>query len=278
MAKLRYKLVTDEPRDAARLIDRFFLYIDILGFADLVMNSPDRVADLYEIVSSLNAHRHGSFGTIVFSDTILIYPKFKSGIGKQADSYFIMYLCEFAQDLMYRMRNRDIYFRAVITQGKFTHYILNNIPCFYGPALVDAYNSEKKIKAVGLFIDSRCALKSTLFHTQPFNDKYDYVHLWQSMEIFQPHGVYAFPYPDPSSFEEEDYQWELARDALIFSNIARNRNHPDPDVGEKHRNTWDLLYNRYPKVLGQLEAANFDPRVFCPGMDWSESIKRAKLD
>ena len=41
-----------------------------------------------------------------------------------------MYLREFAQDLMYRLRNKDIYFRGILTQGKFTHYLLEGIPCF----------------------------------------------------------------------------------------------------------------------------------------------------
>jgi hypothetical protein len=43
----------------------------------------------------------------------------------------------------------------------------------------------------------------------------------------------------------------------------------------KHENTWDVLRARYPKILDQLEGANFDPRVFCPKLDWTESIKRA---
>lgn len=276
MAKLRYRLVTNEPGDATRLADRYFLYIDILGFADLVMNAPDRVADLYEIISSLNAHRHQSFGTIVFSDTILIYPKFKRGMAKRADSYFVMYLCEFAQDLMYRLRNKDIYFRAVLTQGKFTHYYLNDVPCFYGPALVDAYHSEKNIAAVGLFMDKRCTTKSEVFHTQHFDERYDYVHLWQLLEEFEPNGLNQFPYPDATYFVETDFQWELAKDALILSNIARNRGASDPKISQKYTNTWNLLHARYPKILDQLEAANFDPRVFCPGMDWTESVRRAK--
>lgn len=276
MAKLRYKLVTNEPGDATRLVDRYFLYIDILGFSDLVMTTPDRVADLYEIISSLNVHKHQSFGTIVFSDTILVYPKFKRGVGKQADAYFVMYLCEFAQDLMYRLRNKDIYFRAILTQGKFTHYLLNGVPCFYGPALVDAYNSEKKIQAVGLFMDNRCTSHSGVFHTQPFDERYDFVHLWQLLDEFEPRGLNPFPYRDAFKFEQSDFQWELAKDALILSNIARNRSSADPKISLKHANTWHLLHHRYPKILDQLEDAKFDPRVFCPGLDWTESVKRAK--
>jgi hypothetical protein len=271
-----HKPVTNEPEDLTPLVDRYFLYIDILGFADLVMNAPDRVADLYEIISSLNAHEHQSFGTIVFSDTILVYPKFERGVGRRADAYFIMFLCEFVQDLMHRLRNKDIYFRAILTQGKFTHYFLNDVPCFYGPALIDAYKSEKQVKALGLFMDRRCTSRSDVFRTQPFNDRYDFVYLWQSLEEFEPHGVNPFPYADASLFEQMDLQWRLAEDVLMLSNIARNRNSTDPGISLKHANTWKLLYARYPKILDRLEGADFHPRVFCPGLDWTESVRRAK--
>jgi len=276
MVKPLHKPITNEPDDPTPLVDRYFLYIDILGFADLVMNAPERIVDLYEIISSLNALRHESFGTIVFSDTILVYPKFERGVGRRADAYFIMYLCEFVQDLMHRLRNKDIYFRAILTQGKFTHYFLDDVPCFYGPALVDAYKSEKQVKAVGLFMDRRCTSRSEVFRTQPFNDRYDFVYLWQSLEEFEPYGTNPFPYPDPSLFEEMGLQWGLAEDVLILSNIARNRSATDPGVSLKHTNTWKLLHARYPKILDRLEKENFHPRVFCPRLDWAESIRRAK--
>ena len=44
---------------------KYFLYIDILGFSSLVMQ--DRIRDLYDRLDSLNAHKHPSFSTIVFS-------------------------------------------------------------------------------------------------------------------------------------------------------------------------------------------------------------------
>jgi hypothetical protein len=276
MTTPKYKPITNEPDGLTPLVDRYFLYIDILGFADLVLNAPDRVADLYEIISSLNVHRHESFGTIVFSDTILVYPKFERGTGLRADVYFIMFLCEFAQDLIRRLRNKDIYFRAILTQGKFTHYFLDTIPCFYGPALVEAYKSEKQVKALGLFMDRRCTSRSDVFHTGPFNDRYDFVYLWQSFEGFEPHGNNPFPFPDASLFSEMDLQWTLAEEVLMLSNIARNRDNTDTNIGIKHTNTWELLRTRYPKILNQLEGANFHPRVFCPKLDWTESIKRAK--
>lgn len=276
MKKPKYNPITNEPDDLIPLRDRYFLYIDILGFADLVLNAPERVADLYETISSLNVHRHESFGTIVFSDTILVYPKFEPGIGRHADAYFITFLCEFAEDLMHRLKNKDIYFRAILTQGKFAHYFIDSIPCFYGPALVDAYKSEKQIKAVGLFMDRRCTSHSHTFRTRPFNDRFDFVYLWQSLEEFGPDGFNPFPYPDASAFEQMDLQWGLAKDVLMLSNIARKRSNADPNISMKHSNTWELIRCRYPKILDGLEEANFNPSVFCPKLDWAESVKRAR--
>ena len=277
MAKPQYRFLTNEPTENDILMDRYFLYIDILGFADLVLNEPERVKDLYEIISTLNVHRHESFGTIVFSDTILVYPKIERNIGRQTDAYFVMYLCEFAQDLLYRLANRNIWFRAILTQGKFTHYLLNEIPCYYGPALVEAYLGDKKgnLDAVGLFMDRRCTQRSTVFDSASFNGRYDFVYLWQSLDDFEPNGLYSFPFENALEVSEADLQWKLAQDALMLRNIARNRAATDDRVAQKHKNTWKLLHARYGKILDALEADNFNPRVFCPKYDWTAAIERA---
>lgn len=279
MAKPKYTFVMNEV-EGSELVDRYFLYNDILGFGDLVMREPDRVADLYEIISTLNAHRHDSFGTIVFSDTILVYPKFRRNLGTRSDAYFVMYLCEFAQDLMYRLVSRNIYFRAVLTQGKFTHYLLNEIPCFYGPALVNAFRSEKKIKAVGLFMDNRCLSVSDIFKTCPFNEEYSFVYLSQSLDEFAPQGsaLYPIPFPDAALFRDMDLEWALAQDVLMLKNISESRTSSDSGIREKHNNTWQLLHSRYGFIMDELERNDFHPRVICPGLDWTESMKRAQSE
>jgi hypothetical protein len=92
--------------------ERFLLYIDILGFSELV-KTPERVAELYKIINYLNVHRHDVFTTIIFSDTILVYNN-KHAAGLREVQYLIMYLCEFAQDLFYRLIGRDIHFRGYL--------------------------------------------------------------------------------------------------------------------------------------------------------------------
>ena len=109
--------------------DRCLLYIDILGFADLVSESNARIQDLYEIIASLHVHDHPSFKAIIFSDTILVY-NVEGDDTRRDRSYLVMYLCEFAQDLQRRLTEKDIFFRGVSVRGYFTHYELNQIPCF----------------------------------------------------------------------------------------------------------------------------------------------------
>ena|ERR1700674_441078 len=123
-------------------------------------------------------------------------------------------------------------------------------------------------------MDRRCTPRSDVFETRPFNDRYDFVYLEQSLEEFAPGGFN--PFPDATIFEQTDLQWGLAEDVLMLSNVARKRSDADPNISMKHSNTWELLRSRYPVILDQLEEANFYPRVFCPKLDWTESMKRAK--
>jgi hypothetical protein len=73
---------------------KYLLYIDMLGFSDLVRKR-GAVKKLYTTINNLNVHQHYAFKTIAFSDTLLVYntitPKYQHG-----RHYLIMLLCEFA--------------------------------------------------------------------------------------------------------------------------------------------------------------------------------------
>ncbi len=73
--------------------ERFLLYIDVLGFTDLVSQSNARIDDLYEVIASLHVHNHPSFKVIIFSDTILVY-NVEGEDTRRDRTYLIMYLCE----------------------------------------------------------------------------------------------------------------------------------------------------------------------------------------
>ena len=81
------------------MANRLFLYIDILGFKDLVKSGGD-IAMLYRTIDELNVHRDRDFTCIVFSDTILVYGAENwLGVSNQG----VMWLIEFAQDLFFRL-------------------------------------------------------------------------------------------------------------------------------------------------------------------------------
>jgi hypothetical protein len=45
--------------------NKYLLYIDILGFSDMVKNDYMKINKLFDHVNSLNVHRHTAFQTIV---------------------------------------------------------------------------------------------------------------------------------------------------------------------------------------------------------------------
>lgn len=104
-------------------LDRVLLYIDILGFAEMTRREPGTVTRVYKILDSLNAHKHHAFRTIAFSDTVLVYNPVPAKSDEERQ-YLIWYLIEFAEDLQHRLIGQDIYFRAIVTSGGFSHYKL----------------------------------------------------------------------------------------------------------------------------------------------------------
>jgi len=74
------------------------LYIDILGFSNLVEEKPRKINMLYRIINFLTVHSHYAFKTIVFFDTSIVYNR-KDPVSDYDRNYLVMYACEFAQDL-----------------------------------------------------------------------------------------------------------------------------------------------------------------------------------
>lgn len=161
---------------------KYSLYIDILGFSDLVKRDPLQVEKIYGVLDSLNVHSDDIFRTIVFSDTVVVYNRIdpKPDDAKAHES-IVCYSIEFAEDLHHRLTGQGLYFRAVQVYGEFQHYALENIDCFFGEALIDAYAQEKKIPSIGLFIDTTCNQYNRYFLTEPFGDHLLFVYLNRSV-------------------------------------------------------------------------------------------------
>ncbi|RZJ57875.1 MAG: hypothetical protein EOO55_02355 [Hymenobacter sp.] len=258
-------------------MDKYFLYIDILGFSDLVKSDTSKVDELYEIIASLNVHEHDIFKAIIFSDTILIY-NVSEPRTEHDYKYIVMYLCEFVQDLQDRLAGRNITYRAIITKGQFVHYEINGIPCFYGNALIDAYNSEKDIQAIGLFMDNSCIKYCDIFDYVDFDDKYKFVFTTKIMDKLEFEYNGDFPI-DEYWVEQTDLGWLVMPEILTLENIYKSSiGHPVEKVKVKHINTIKLYMSRYPKTMKELIGNDFAPNSISPGTNWQEKIDRYPED
>lgn len=251
------------------MTDRFLLYIDILGFTEMVSSEPRKVARIYSILNTLNAHKHASFKTIVFSDTILVYNV--DVATKVSDKeYLVMYLIEFADDLHHRLTGQDIYFRATLVAGDFSHYPLENVECFYGAALIAAHNAEKEIPSLGLFIDNECSKFNLYFRHAPFNSEYSFVYLNQSIESLDKFNGGQFPVLG-RRIQVEDVAPEVVWQIRFLKDVYKNmRAHKVPSVRAKFLAAWDLYKQRYPQMLRVLENNGFDPSSLGESPGWME--------
>lgn len=235
------------------MTERYFLYIDILGFKELIQDS-GIVEELYDIIDSLNVHRDKDFTTIVFSDTIVVYG---SDIWNGAPDQVLMWLTEFAQDLHYRLIAKDIHFRAFITRGDFYHYKLKNLDAYFGQALVKCYEKDKGVKCTGLFMDADLAPWSRIFKTSRYDQDVYFVHMMQHLDSI------SWPYESyPVSGEYlESTGMETWVVYLLYyvKNVYLHMNNSELSDGvrEKYKNTWRMLSEIHDGLLRRLQECDF---------------------
>lgn len=249
--------------------DRLFLYIDILGFKELIESGGD-VFDLFQTIDELNVHNDNDFHCIVFSDTILVYGDDR---WLSAPSQAVMWLVEFAQDLFYRLIVKDIHFRAYITIGDFHHYKLNNIEAYYGQALVDCYTKEKDIQCVGVFIDNSLVKYSDIFHTNKFDDNCHFVHVMQHLDqISAPYNSYPLSGYELKATGMEWWTVYLLRYLETIYHHGQDASLSER-VRQKHRNAWAMISTRHGGLLQRLVTVNFDFASVVE-IDWTEPLAR----
>lgn len=256
--------------------DRFLLYIDILGFSEMTRKEPRKVARLYSILDSLNVHKHESFKTIVFSDTILAYNHVKPKNDDERN-YLVWYLTEFVEDLHRRLTGQDVYFRAILTAGDFSHYRLKNIDCFYGSALISAYLAEKNIPSLGLFMDDSCVPYNRYFPLAPFDAGMSFVYLNRSIENLSNGWGDDPPLPLPAEgLDMWSFAPDLPWDIRFMKNVYQNmRSDSSPQIRTKFLTAWDFYEQRYPRMMARLVATDFnvDSVSTVPG-HWDEVTKQ----
>ncbi|MDO8805242.1 MAG: hypothetical protein Q7R35_12505 [Elusimicrobiota bacterium] len=255
---------------------KYFLYIDILGFKDLVPLGQKRVHELYQLINALNVHDHYAFSVLVFSDTILVYNK-TDPINDHDHSCIVMYAIEFVKDLLYRLIGKDIFFRATLRYDEFNHFKLSNLNAFYGPALIEAHRDEKINTGTGLLLHKTVWARNDIFKTVYFSDEYCFVFLNQTLDTVL--GQYGPNVPfsvSGTDFENQDFPLDIAKDVIFLKSIYQNMlEHPDPQVRTKFLTTWQMYRTRFGAILDALEKSSFNPKVLVPSLDWSKYINQA---
>jgi hypothetical protein len=254
--------------------EKLFLYIDILGFSDIVENG-HRINALFAEIDRLNVHTDNGFRTIVFSDTILVYANdgWMGSIEGQRSA--VMWLVEFAQDLFYRLLHLGMHFRAYLTRGDFFHSKREHFESFHGKALVDCYVKEKTIQAMGVFMANSLVPLSHVFHVTPYDNECSFVHVMQTLDNVSFKGE-AYPL-DPILVQGMDLEWQLAEDVLYLRNIHRHMNDgalPE-SVRGKYAATWALIESRHATLLEVLVASGFNPAAIGASPEWPRAIARA---
>jgi|APTNR8051073442_1049403.scaffolds.fasta_scaffold00090_6 hypothetical protein len=254
-----------------------FLYLDILGFSELI-KTPRKADQLFATLDSAALHRDSNFRAIAFSDTLLAYHTHDElkGSGKAVE---LMYLIEMVQDIFIRLIGSGIYFRAIITEGAFHHSQLKHLQAYYGQALIEAYQKEKSIIGTGLYLDRKLDRFNQVFRSRPYSQDYSFVFLTHTItkltprlaDVIEGFEVFADPdFPIPGEvLTMQDLHYGIYPEFLHLREVyTLRKSHPSPDIRAKHLATWDMYEQAYPKLIKSLIASECDVSGIAD-MDWS---------
>jgi hypothetical protein len=260
---------------------RLFLYIDILGFSEIVRNN-ENVLRLYRLIDQARIHHDSHFRVIVFSDTIVAY-NINSNYSDEPKAVEVMYLIELTQDFFHKLIGTNIFFRAIITEGEFFHTELDNLQAYFGEALVDAYSDEKKLTGTGLFVHKKLRKSNQVFRFKDYSDKYDYIYLthicsgitsWLARDVEKIERPDFSEYPlHPDLLTSAGYEYMVYPELVHFKEVYQNMNsHLDPKVRSIYLSTWNMYTLAYPGLMQSLVRSKFDPNGMSI-LDWRRAKK-----
>lgn len=238
-------------------MNRPFLYIDILAFGAMVKEKSPKIDYIFKVFDSLNVFHHPFLQTVIFSDTILVFPKDEE-ISQRSNDYFITYLIEYGQQLFYRLSPKNIYFKGIITYGDFNFKQMSNFQAYHGDALVETYKDESNLEGFGLYINQELKEDVVIFKTVPFDDKYEYVLLCQSF-VNLSRDIDKLPV-DLNIFQATDTYFRIEEDLRFFREIHYIKDHhPIEKVRNKYQKVFDIYKTNISPLFAQLEADGFVP-------------------
>lgn len=247
----------------------------MLGFSDMV-KTPQRVLDLFQIIDRLNVHRHDAFRCLMYSDTLLVYNLFDPKTPYDRH-YCVLFLAEFAQDLLYRIIGRNYYFRGILRRGPFFHKRFDNLDAFFGKSLIQAYRDEKSLIGCGLFIDQSILPDNWVFPTIRHCEQYHYVFLTQHIHKASEYGAYGYPF-DGFALDSTGTT-SLTYSQLLFLKDVYEKaaNHPNPSVRSKFQATWSFYHNKYPALCDIWCSSNFNLSAIASA-DWNSAATGFKKE
>jgi hypothetical protein len=238
-----------------------FLYIDILGFENIVRTNPTKVNTIFEIFDSLKVFRHSALQTVVFSDTVLIFNKDENF---PAD-YYCTYLVEYAQELFYKLSMINVYFKGILTSGEFEFSQLANIQSYYGLALIDTYKDEGTLEGFGLYVDKNISNEIIVFDKVPFTEKYEFILLCQGLKNLYTATNGVLPI-DINLLTETDTYSRIDEELRFFREIEYiKQNHPVKKVKNKYQKVYDIYKKELPLFFAKFEEEGFLPIVINDG-------------
>ncbi|MEW7857257.1 hypothetical protein AB2M95_15220 [Pseudomonas chlororaphis] len=251
--------------------DRFLLYIDILGFSEMVRKERRKVVRVYKILDTLNVHGRSDFKVIVFSDTILVYNNIPA-TSDQDRAHCVQTLVEFASDLHNRLVGQDIFFRAVLVKGDFEHYKLKNVECFFGGALINAYHAEKEIPSLGLFISDECKAFGLRHPTAPFSQGLSFVFLCEGLQTLSTLAAGVWPI-NLGGNPAEAFALSTPWDVRFLKDIyVQMREHSSPAVRTKFLTAWDFYQRKYDAAMNILVREDFSVSALATS-NWEQASK-----
>ena len=241
--------------------NKAFLYIDILGFSELVKNNSPLIRKIFNTIDSLHVHRDIKFRAIIFSDTVLIFSD-----DRDSDPIHILitYLVEYAQLLFYRLNYYRVYFRAILTIGEFNCIEFANFIGFYGMALINSYNAESTLRGFGLYVDKSISNEVFIFDKINYDEKYDYVILCQSMYSLYKDCLGILPVNNNLLTETDTYS-NLKEELRFFQDIYDSMNTiDDKRIQMKYHEVYKLYKSYMPTFFEKFEELGFTMSTICP--------------
>jgi hypothetical protein len=260
-------------------LKRVFLYIDILGFENLVREKSNKVEYIFQTFNGLKVFRNHDLRTVVFSDTILVFNKEEN----KPLNFYYEYLVEYAQELFYRLAIVNVYYRGIITYGEFDFTQLANIQSYYGLALIESYKAEKnkKLKGFGLYIDKQISNNIITFSKIDISDNFDYIILCQSITNLYSFTQGKLPVDIRMLIDIDDFS-RIDEELRFFREIDYLRkNHPESRVRAKYQKVYSIYKSILPLFFKKFAKDGFLPEIFnaayIPGSNPYEILAEEEL-